>query len=297
MDVDVVVVAYRSRAHLRDCVEPLCGAVGGRVVVVDNDCPEQSVETVRDLDLEVVDMGRNAGFGAGCNAGASRGSAAAVLFLNPDARIDPEAVRTLAEAITRDARCAAAGPRVSEADGSTEFSMRREPRLRSAFAEAVFLHHLLPRTSWASEIVRTGYDVPQEVDWLTGAALLVRRDVFEEIGGFDERLFMYSEDVDIGTRIRGRGYVLRYEPAAVAWHEGGGSAPRPSQAPVRAAARISYVRLHERGLRYAAFRLAYALEELLRIPVALLRSPMHLKGRFDAFRVSAAPGVAWVDGR
>src|SRR5690242_5994554 len=96
MRTDVVIVAYRSAGHLRACVEPLCGQPDVNVVVVDNDCPERSPDTVRDLSLTIVDMGRNAGFGAGCNAGAAAGRGDAILFLNPDARIDAAGVRALA---------------------------------------------------------------------------------------------------------------------------------------------------------------------------------------------------------
>ncbi len=255
------------------------------------------MDTVRDLDVRTVDMGRNAGFAAGCNAGVALGDAPAILFLNPDARMTPEALQTLTETLDRHPECAAVGPRLVGVRGETQFSLRRAPRVRSAFGEALFLHRVLPSAAWSSEIVRTGYDTAQEVEWLIGAALLVRRAAFEEIGGFDERLFMYSEDADLCARLRDRGYTLRYEPSAVVSHEGAASAPRPAQAPVLASARIAYARLHERGVRYLAFRIAFALEELLRLPVAMCRSGFHLRARAHAFRIAVAPGAPWVTER
>jgi N-acetylglucosaminyl-diphospho-decaprenol L-rhamnosyltransferase len=288
---DVVVVAYRSAAHLRACVAPLCDEPDITVTVVDNACPEGSVETVRDLPVRVVEMGRNAGFAAGCNAGAAVGSSGAVLFLNPDAQISAEHVRLLAQVLERDPKCAAVGPRiVFQASGETQRSVRRTPTLVSAFAEAFFLHHLFTRSDWATEEMRQGYDRPHEdAPWLIGAALCVRREAFERIGGWDERYFMYNEDTDLGLRLRKQGWLLRYESAATAIHAGRASSPRSTQVVMRAESRLAYARAHERGLRYAAFRLAYVIYELLRIPLAATRSRRLARARLAALGISLGP--------
>ena len=278
MRVDVVTVAYRSAEHLRACVEPLCGRYGIRVVVVDNDCPERSPDLVADLPLELVRMGRNAGFGAACNAGAAMGDAPSILFLNPDARIEPDDVRELAATLAGPG-VGACGPRILDARGGPVLSVRREPRLRSAFAEALFLHHLLPDAAWASEIVRDGYDERHEAEWLSGAALCVRRDAFERVGGFDERFFLYSEDADLCRRLRDAGLAVVYEPRAVARHSGGASAPASRQLAAKAAARLVYARAHMSRPRYLAFRAAVVLHELLRLPLAGGRSRAELRGR------------------
>src|SRR3954453_19651049 len=138
MQTDVVIVAYRSPTHLRACVEPLCGHSDLHGIGVDNDCPERSPDLVRDLPLTIVEMGRNAGFGAGCNAGAAAGSGGAILFLNPDARMEPAAVRAIAGVLERLPRVGPVGPDVGESNGQDQPTMRREPPLRSAFAEALF---------------------------------------------------------------------------------------------------------------------------------------------------------------
>lgn len=286
MEVDVVVVAYRSAGHLRRCVEPLAGQRDMNVVVVDNACPQQSTRTVSDLPVEIVSMGRNAGFAAGCNAGVHRGRAGAVLLLNPDAAITPANVRRLAGYLEQDPRCAAVGPRLLLPSGETELSMFREPRLRSSLGEAFFLHHFFPRAEWPTEWVRRGYEGSAEPEALIGAVLLVRRSSFEEIGGFDERFFLYCEDTDLSRRLRERGFTLRYEPAASAEHECGGSTPQAGQAALRAEARVLYARLHSRGARYAGFRLACAAHEILRVPIAAARSPRDLRARLAAARVA-----------
>jgi N-acetylglucosaminyl-diphospho-decaprenol L-rhamnosyltransferase len=291
VDIDVVVVAYRSAEHLRACVQPLCDQPGLNVIVVDNACPEQSLSTISDLAVNVVEMGRNAGFAAGCNAGAAAGSAGGILFLNPDAQIVPEAVRVLGDILERDPRCGAVGPRIIyEGSGETQHSMRRGPSVLAAFAEAFFLHHVFRHSDWATEDVRRGYDKPHsDPTWLIGAAICVRRAAFEQLGGWDERFFMYSEDTDLGTRLRKAGWVLWYEPAAEALHAGSASTPRSTQAVMRAEARVAYVRVHERGLRYLAFRTAFALHELLRVPIAATRSLQQARARLAALAVALSP--------
>lgn len=289
MSTDVVVVAYRSSACLRSCVEPLSRTEGVRVFVADNACPEDSTATVADLPLEIVRMGRNRGFGAACNAAAKRGDGQAILFLNPDARIEPDALGPLVRA----GRGGAAGPRIRDAAGGVHLSVRRDPRLRSTFAEALFLHHLAPRAPWSTELVRDGYDARHEAEWLSGAALCVDRASFEQVGGFDERFFLYSEDADLCRRLRAAGFSVVYDPAAAAQHEGGASAPAPGQAALKAHARVCYARIHERGLRYACFRAGFVLHELVRLPVALARSRAELSGRLAALRTTlgAPPAV------
>ncbi len=289
MDVDVVIVAYRSSAHLRPCVEQLCHEADLHVIVMDNACPERSAETVKDLPIQTVAIGENVGFAAGSNAGAKRGHSEAILFLNPDAVMGPDDVRALARQLTLHPDCAAVGPRIFDPGGSLRLSMRRLPRLRSAFGEALFLHHFFRRARWATEFVRSGYGAPAYAEWLSGAALCVRRRAFEAIGGFDERFFLYSEDTDLGKRLCEAGLRLRYEPSATAVHVGAASAPGPGQAALKLRARLLYARIHERGARYFGFRIAYALHECLRIPLAAARSRLDLQARLQALRIALRP--------
>jgi GT2 family glycosyltransferase len=286
MSLDVVVVAYRSGAHLRRCVEPLCGHRDIDVFVVDNACPDASPATVADLALTTVVMRRNAGFGAGCNAGLRFGTAPAVLFLNPDAQLDAPGARALAARL-EDATLGAVGPRIVGGDGELHRSARRFPRLRSAFGEALFLHHLLPRAQWPTELVPR--PAAGDAEWLSGAALCVRRDALAAIGGFDERFFLYSEDTDLCARLRAAGYRVAYAPDVTATHVGGHSAPAPLQERAKLEARILYARIHESRARYAAFRAAYALHHVVRVPLAFAHSRDHVRGRLGALGAAVRP--------
>jgi N-acetylglucosaminyl-diphospho-decaprenol L-rhamnosyltransferase len=245
--VDVVVVSYNSEAHLRGCVEPLAGLPGVSVVVVDSASGDASLERVADLDVDTVPLAENRGFAHGCNAGWRRGSAPYVLFLNPDARIGVDALERLGAVLDENAAVGAVAPRILEADGSLDYSLRRFPRLRTTYAQALFLHRFFPRADWSDEVVRdpSAYKRRWSPDWVSGACLLVRRDALEALGGLDEGFFLYCEDIDLCRRLRNAGYDVRFEPEAEAVHEGGASTPRADLLPVLAASRIRYARKHQ----------------------------------------------------
>jgi len=264
MRVDAVVVSYNSRRHLRACVQPLTAVDGVRVYVTDNASTDDAVGTIADLPVEVLALSENNGFGAGCNAGWRRGQAPFVLFMNPDASIDEESLRRLVDVLETADDVGLVGPRILEPDGSLAFSQRRFPLLRSTYARALFLHRLFPRAAWTDELVRDpgSYERAGSPDWVSGACMLVRRSVLEEIGGFDERFFLYCEDKDLCRRIRAAGHDVRYEPGATVRHRGGASAPRAGLLPVLARSRIEYARKHWSRARAALERAGVALNAL-----------------------------------
>jgi GT2 family glycosyltransferase len=240
------------------------------VIVVDNASSDGSMDVVADLPLTLVRQTTNRGFAHGCNVGWSRGAAPYVLFLNPDATIEPESVRVLASVLDRDERVGAVGPKILEPSGTTDLPQRRFPRLRSTYAYALFLNQLFPRAAWSSELVTDpdAYEHAASPEWISGACLMTRRSVLERLGGWDERFFLYCEDKDLCRRIRDLGYDIRFEPAAGALHVGGASAPRPALMPILAASRIRYARKHVGGWRSALERLGIALASLSHVAVA-----------------------------
>ena len=243
---DVVVVSYNSRDELRECIEPLAPDSSLHVIVVDNASSDDSLGSVRDLPAELVALDENGGFAHGCNEGWRRGGAPYVLFLNPDARIEPAGVARLVEVLEGNERAGLVAPRLVNDHGRLEYSQRRFPRLRSTYSRALFLHRLFPMSSWSDEVVRNPerYEEPGSTEWVAGACLLVRRDVLERIGGWDESFFLYCEDIDLCKRIQTAGFEVRYEPSAVAVHMGGMSAPRFGLYPTLAASQIRYARKH-----------------------------------------------------
>jgi N-acetylglucosaminyl-diphospho-decaprenol L-rhamnosyltransferase len=265
--VDVVVVSYNSREHLRTCVEPLAAIDGVKPIVVDNASADGSAQTIADLPVVSLPRADNGGFAKGCNEGWRAGSAPLVLFLNPDATIDARSLERLVQVLDDDERVGAVAPKIVYPDGSITFSQRRFPRLRSTYARAVFLHRVAPRATWTDEIVRDErkYDRPRSAEWVSGACVMVRRSALEELGGWDEDFFLYSEDIDLCRRMWRSGRKVRFEPGAVAIHEGGASAPSATTLPYLASSRIKYARKHHSGPYVALSRLGLGLEAALRV--------------------------------
>jgi GT2 family glycosyltransferase len=219
-----------------------------QVVVVDNASPDRSLEAVADLPVRAIQNPRNGGFSYGVNTGWRAGSAPFVMLLNPDAVIDEASVRRLVAVLEEDPGLGAAAPRITNADGSLQWSLRRFPRLRSTYAQALFLHRLAPGAAWADEVIRDrrSYEQRWEPEWASGACILARRSVLERLGGLDEGFFLYGEDKDLCRRIRDLGLRIAYEPNATCSHVGGASAPRPGLFPVLAASRVRYAHKHSR---------------------------------------------------
>jgi len=259
--VDVVVVSYNSRAELPSCVGPLLSATDAHVIVVDNASTDGSLDAVRHLPVTAIQLPWNGGFATGVNAGWRAGSAPYVLLLNPDARIDAASLRSLARVLDEDTRVGAVAPRIDHADGSLDFSQRRFPRLRSTYAQALFLHRVFPHAGWTDELVRDedAYTRRGTPEWVSGACVLVRREALVALDGLDEDFFMYSEDIDFCRRLQSAGYAIQFEPSSVVVHVGGASTPRARLLPALAASRVRYARKHHGWLVAFLERVGVAL--------------------------------------
>jgi N-acetylglucosaminyl-diphospho-decaprenol L-rhamnosyltransferase len=278
--VDVVVVSYNSGATLRRCVGELAGADGLTVTVVDNASPEDPLGEIVDLDVRIIRSDRNGGFSYGCNRGVAAGDAPYVLLLNPDARVTPASVETLAAVLDRDSATAVVSPLLLEPDGAVAMSQRRFPTVLQVLAQALFLHHVLPRLD---ERVRdpAAYRRASEPDWVSGACMLIRRSALAAVGGMDERYFLYSEDTDVCRSLRDAGHSIRFEPAATAEHIGGASGSRAALRPVLAESRVLYARKHHRRPVAAAQAAGVALGELTHAIANCMR-PERARGHLSA---------------
>ena len=248
-------------------MERIAGAPGVSVVVVDNACPERSFEVVEDVPgVRIIHTPRNGGFAYGCNAGWRAGDSELVLFLNPDARLDPSDLARMADVLEADPTVGVVGPRTLLEDGSIDWTIRRFPSLLSTYAQALFLHRLAPRASWVDEVVRdpASYERPVRVDWMSGACLLLRRSALTAVDGLDEGFFFYAEDIDLCRRISLSGAAVVYCPDATCVHEGGRSLPRARLLPMLAASRLRYAKRHRGMVGALLERVGIGLGEALR---------------------------------
>jgi hypothetical protein len=244
--VDVVIVAYNSRDTLRGCVERLVGVPWVRTIVVDNASPDDSGAAVADLPVDVIRAPRNGGFAYGCNLGIATGDSPYVLLLNPDASISAESLDVLCEALQADPRLGGVGPRTVDDDGNLSFTQRRFPRLRSTYAQGLFLHRAAPLAEWSDDAIRDprAYERPATPDWVSGCCVLLRRDAVEQVGGLDEGFFLFSEEIDLFRRLTSAGWHVGFDPRATARHTGDGSGSWYRTEGIRAYSRVRYARKH-----------------------------------------------------
>lgn len=284
---DVVVVTYNSREHVRSLVEPLCRHPEFQVIVVDNDSSDKTLETIADLPIRAIARDDNNGFGFACNVGWRAGESSFVVFINPDSRVDAQALLGLVDTLEREPGVGIVGPKIVDEEGRLYLSQRRFASVAISLAAAVFLPRFRPSTRWSLDVADpAAYEVPGTPDWVSGACFATRRALLVELGGFDEGFFMYYEDMDISRRARELGNEVAFDPDVVVVHAGGASAPRARLVPVMARSRLRYARKH--GGRGAALgeRLAAALHYLTHA-VLTDQGPEARRGYLRALRVCA----------
>ena len=224
----IVIVSFNTNEALYSCLKSLHNLppkVSHQIVVVDNASTDGSADTVRALwpAVKVLEMGRNAGFACATNAGVKACASDLVLLLNSDTHVPTGSVERLVEALETDPSVAAVGPRLVSADGRTELSFGR---MMSPWNEAYqkllglgLTNRFFLFTQW---LQRRSSSVHYP-DWVSGACMLVRRSCGDTVGWFDERFFLYGEDVDFCAALRAAGHRILFAPTAEVVHTGGQS--------------------------------------------------------------------------
>lgn len=214
--VAIVIVTYDSERHVDACLRSLAAArlEPGSVMVVDNASTDATVGRVRDGFpwVELIECDRNRGFAGGNNVGIRRAlerGAEYVYLLNPDTIVDPEFLR---EAVS----VAEADPRVATVQSLLLLAARPD-RINTAGNGINFLGYGYVRSYDAHRASAPA--IPTEIPFASGAAMLVRCAALQEVGGFDEELFLYQEDMDLGWRLRLAGYRSVLAPGSVVWHD------------------------------------------------------------------------------
>ena len=237
-EVAVVIPSWNSAALLPACLDSVAAQGDGiELLVVDNGSSDGSLELLRERGVPHLSLPANAGFAVALNRGAARVEAPAVLALNADAVLAPGAVAALAAALAAEPDLGGVQPRILQLEG--EPGDPEAARLYSA-GQALSADGRAVETG-AGEAQSDAYRRRREVFGVCGAACLLRRQLFDELGGYDESYFSFYEDVDLNVRARIAGWRFLCEPAATAWHLGNASwlagAERPSAWNARLVAR------------------------------------------------------------
>jgi len=227
--VSVLVVSWQSGAWLERCLRSIDPAEA-QIIVADNASTDGSAARAAASapHARVLALPRNLGFAGGVNAARREATAPRLLILNPDAAATPGAIGRLAAALDAAPEIGAAAGRLVDADGTPQrgFNVRRLPTLASLAADLLLVDHLWPGNPVSARYYARDLDpdVPADVEQPAAACLMVRADVFDRLGGFDETFWpAWWEDVDFCRRLLAAGYRIRYAPDATFVHEGGTS--------------------------------------------------------------------------
>lgn len=221
MILSIIILNYKTKGLLRQCLQGIQDCqlpMEHEVIVVDGHSGDGSVEMVRQLHprVQLIAAEQNLGFGGGMNIGMRRAQGQYIMLLNPDVAVFRGAVEALVEYMEQHPRVGISAPKLTNPDGTTQLScflfptwpipiLRRSPLGRLPVARSLLERYLM--STW-------GHHEPRPVGWLLGACLMVRASALAEFGLFDERFFLYFEDVDICRRSWQAGWEVHYAPQA-----------------------------------------------------------------------------------
>jgi hypothetical protein len=242
-DVSIVIVSH----NVRDLVAACLGSIDAErsrsglfieTLLCDSASADGTAEHVAAAFpwARVLPSRQNLGFTGGNNRGLRLARGRHLLLLNPDTELRPGAIDALASHLDAHPDVAAVGPRLVRGDGSTQPSRRRFPGRLTGFVESTVLQRWLADAAPLRRYYMADLpdDREHDVDWLVGAAIMLRAEALRAVGLFDERYFMYSEEVDLCRRIKAAGWRIVYLPTAtVVHHEGKSSQQNPTQRDLR----------------------------------------------------------------
>ena len=226
--LSIIIISFNTRDTTLRCLRAVFAHLDGvaaEVIVVDNASADGSADAIVNEFPQVVLIrnAENAGFGAANNVAMKQAKGDNFLLLNSDAFLTSGALPEMLKALHDKPDIGLVGPRLLNADGSLQRSCYRFPSPLVAWLEALWISAVAPATSFLGDLRRWPHDTPYHPEWVIGACMMVRRSVYETVGGFDSGFFMYAEETDWQRRIRAGGWKIAFTPAARVTHLGGAS--------------------------------------------------------------------------
>ncbi len=274
MDVSVIVVNWNTKGLLLDClrsVNPYGGKRRVEIIVVDNGSSDGSADAVRAEfpGVKLIETGENLGFARANNIGIRESKGRYVCLVNSDVRILDDCLERLAEYMDRNPTVGIVGPRILWPDLSMQDSCRNFPSLWNNFCPVIGLDRVFKGYKLFSgeHMFCFAHDQEAEVDFLAGCFLMIRREGLDQVGLFDERFFIYSEEIDLCKRFWKSGWKVMFFPGAQAIHNARSSS---SKAPLRfhleqQRSRLQYWRKHHNRLSFIFFYMLIIFQHSIRL--------------------------------
>jgi N-acetylglucosaminyl-diphospho-decaprenol L-rhamnosyltransferase len=277
VELSIIIVNWNSKDYVRKCIQSIYAnarAVTFEIIVVDGASYDGCGEMLGHEfpAVRFVQSQTNAGFAAGNNLGAGISHGRVLLFLNPDTEIIGNALDRLFETLNRLPNAGMAGAKLLNSDGTLQTTcIQSFPTVLNQVLASEFLRRIFPRSRlWGIKALSDETQNPSSVEVISGACMMIKRSIFRKVSGFDERFFMYSEDLDLCYRVREAGFDCRYVPGAQITHHGGGSSRSARSMFSIVMTRESifrFLRFH-RGQSVAwLYRAAMGISSLIRLPL------------------------------
>jgi N-acetylglucosaminyl-diphospho-decaprenol L-rhamnosyltransferase len=266
-DVAIITVSYNSSAQLADFLTSALKSVASpsQITVVDNNSADIVVteKLTKNLGVNLLKLAKNVGYGSAANQAVQglKKEITTLLVCNPDSELNPETVTALRNAV-QDSKVGVAGPRIYNEDGSVYPSARSIPSIRNGVGHALFANIWISNP-WTKNYLSEAHlqDKTVSTGWVSGACLAVRSDLFTQVSGFDDRYFMYFEDVDLGYRLGKLGYTNLYVPEVSITHIGGEStkAIKKTMLRIHHESAMRFIEIKYKGILWAPVRLIIRL--------------------------------------
>lgn len=231
ISLSVIIVNYNGGTMLLNCINSIIKEFNGlkyEIVVVDNASKDESISLIEKLDCQIIKLEKNVGFVRANNIGCDNASGEYLYFLNPDTLVLDNNLSLLLTRLKENPKIGIIAPKVLNSDRTVQFSIRKEPTLRRLTFYLFGINRLFPKVYYFVDY-KMELDNHNEIcypDWVSGAGFIIKKSVFEEVGMFDENIFMYWEDVDLCKRVKTNGYEIIFDPSSSIIHYGGGSSDK-----------------------------------------------------------------------
>lgn len=280
--VSICIVSWNTRDLLDACVASIAEhtTLPHEVIVVDNASADGTVAMLREKHphVRVIASEKNLGFVLGNNLAGREATGEHLLLLNPDTALATDVLGGLVRVLESDARIGIAGPKLLNADGTVQATCAASlPTPWNEFTSLLFLHRVAPRVFPDRELSSWDHMDDRDVESISGACMLIRRSLWESLGGFDEAVFMYAEDLDICRRVGARGLRLRYVANESVFHFEGSSSSQRKESFFSLLSQMSsnawYFRKHFGKGSALAYRLAIFTGSSLRLVGGVVAAP------------------------
>lgn len=293
MDVSVCIVNWNTKKLLSECIKSineLTSGVAYEIIVVDNASEDGSAHAIKSefSDCILIECKKNLGFAKANNIAAKRATGRFVLYLNPDTKLVTNALLGMYSYLKRNDDIGAVGSKLLYPSGSIQFTCARTiPTPLNQFCYLAMLNRLFPKSKFFSTIEMGYWDhlTSREIDCLSGACMMVRKDIIDKLNGFDENLFMYAEDVDLCYRVKQAGWKIYYLATEEIIHYEGCSSSQKKEknfsAIMQKEANSYFMNKHFGRSKRRQYKLATFTGSIIRLFAIILLIPTLIKKHTD----------------